>query len=406
RTHRTAIRPQLPAVTMPVQATFTTGVDPSDHGIIANGLPTWRLPEVRSALDLASYVPYRSKVSFWEQSNQLLTAPRVWTKDGRKVALLFVQSSMQGAADIVVTPKPEHTADGRMIPKCWTDPPDLHKRLTAELGPFPLQNYWGPAAGMDSSAWIIKAAIRVWQWEMADLQFVYVPQLDYDLQRLGPDDPAVIESIYQVLDLLTPMFQAAKEGGARVLILSEYGMTAVDRSVAPNAHLRAAGLLEVNAAGEVDYDASAVFALCDHQVAHVYCRDAESIDEAESLLSALEEVHLVYRGAQRAEIGLDSPRSGDLVVFSHADAWFEYRWWDDWTQAPDYAWEVDIHRKPGYDPTELFWDPQGKRIHADRPQMVKGSHGAFPPDQADWPVLIGRPRAPDTCTAAEIANMI
>ncbi|MHC4995924.1 MAG: alkaline phosphatase family protein, partial [Planctomycetota bacterium] len=177
-TGRATIRPVLPAVTMTAQATFTTGVNPDEHGIIANGLPAYRLPEIHDHLDLSNYEDYRANVSFWEQSDKLLTAPRVWRENGRKTAMLFVQSSMGGACDVVVTPKPKHTPDGQTISTCWASPEGLNERLVEELGMFPLHHYWGPMAGLPSSQWIVECARRVWDWHPCELQWVYIPHMD------------------------------------------------------------------------------------------------------------------------------------------------------------------------------------------------------------------------------------
>lgn len=400
------VEPVLPALTMTVQATFSTGKQPQEHGIIANGLPAWRLPAIHSHLDLTNYPEYRASVSHWEQSNQLLEAPRVWRTNPRTAAMLFVQSSMGGAADVVVTPKPEHTPDGKTISKCWTAPADLYDRLKNQLGPFPLHHYWGPLAGMKSTEWIAAASRLVWEWEPTDLHWVYIPQMDYDLQRWGPDDPRCVQSLLSVLAQLTPLIEKVKTDNGRVLIVSEYGMTAVRYSDAPNVAFREAGLLEVNRAGEVDYERSKAFAMVDHQVAHIYCTDEDATDQAESVIRAMDVTDKIYRGISRAEVGLNSDRAGDIVAFSRLDAWYEYRWWSDWSQAPDYAWTVDIHRKPGYDPTELFADPATRKILADKPQLVRGSHGAMPQDDKDYPVLIGLKDAPARMTAMDVASVI
>ena len=403
---RAAIRPVLPAVTMTVQATYTTGVGPAQHGIVANGLAGFRNPELRQHFDMSSYPEYRGNVSFWEQSNALVKFPRIWKKDGRRTAMLFVQSSMGGAADVVVTPKPTHTPDGKTISMCWSDPADLYERLRGQLGEFPLHHYWGPMAGLKSSEWIAAASRFVWDELRCELQWTYIPQLDYDLQRLGPEDPRCVASLSQVLGLLTPLVEKVHADGGRVLVIGEYGMTPVHRSAAPNVHLRKAGLLVTASIGEVDYGASRAFAMCDHQVAHIYCRDAAAADAAQQALANLPEVGRTLRGRDRAQAGLDTDRAGDLVLFSQCDAWFEYRWWDDWSQAPSFAWNVDIHRKPGYDPTEMFFDPTTRRIRADQPQLIRGSHGALPENEADWPILIGAVPAAGKIDAAQVASLV
>lgn len=398
------IRPVLPAVTMPAQATYSTGVLPRDHGIVANGIATYRDPSLHSHLDLANHAEHRTKVSFWEQSNSLLNAPRVWHDAPRKVALLMVQSSM-GAADIVLTPKPRHTPDGQTLSNCWSQPDDLHPELREELGEFPLHHYWGPMANMESSKWIAAAAERVWRRHEPDLQWIYVPHMDYDLQRLGPGDPAIPRQLCDVLNLLTPLVEQVRADGGRVLAISEYGMTDVSGSVAPNALLREQGLLQTDADGEVDYVQSDCFAMCDHQVAHVYCRDEQAADRAQAVFENVGEVASIYRGEERGEVGLNTPRAGELVLFSQENAWFEYRWWGDFAQAPAFAWTVDIHKKPGYDPTELFFDPAARRIRADQPQLVKGSHGTLPADPLDWPVLLGVDTA-EPLEATDIAALL
>lgn len=414
---QSVIRPVRPAVTMSVQATYSTGKTPAEHGIIANGLPAYRLPDIRDNLDLSNFANYRCNVSFWEQSNKLLTAPRVWAGDGARpetAAMLFVQSSMGGAADVVVTPKPTHTKDGHTVSMCWSDPDELYPALRDQLGEFPLHHYWGPLAGMKSSEWIAAASRIVWEEYPTDLHWVYIPQLDYDLQRMGPNDERVVQSLVEVLAVLTPLVEKVHADGDRVLLISEYGMTPVHRSVALNAHLRNADLLRVDDAGEMDYVESRAFAMVDHQVAHVYCTDPAAQAAARSLISDMDEVAEVYAGAERAEVGLDCDRAGDLVVFSHEDAWFEYRWWTDFAEAPQWASMIDIHRKPGYDPLEMFVDPEtlktrdprAVRILADKPQLIKGSHGTMPADEADWPVLLGCPDAQPKIDATAVASLL
>ncbi|MFA7237886.1 MAG: alkaline phosphatase family protein [Phycisphaeraceae bacterium] len=398
---RAVLQPPLPAVTMTVQATLATGTPPEVHGIIANGLPTYRLPDTHTLLDTDSFADYRRNVAFWEQSADLVQAPRFWETRPCRVAMICVQSSI-GAADVVVTPKPTHTPDGRTVPDCWTAPASLNDELKAKIGPLPLMHYWGPLANIKSSQWIAAAAEHVWQHHPVDLQWVYVPHLDCDAQRLGPGDPKLVDELFAVLNVITPLVELAERDGARVVLFSEYGMTNVNRSFAPNVLLRHAGLLTTqplaaSRSTEIDFAKTPAFALCDHQVAHIYCRDAPTTERADQLFRQLPGVKITTSGG---------PRAGDLVLYAPEDAWFEYRWWDDWTQAPDYAWSVDIHRKPGYDPTELFFDPATRRIRADQPRWVKGSHGSLPADQRDWPVLLGVENAPAVLHATSVASLL
>lgn len=401
-TGRRTVKPVLPAVTMPVQASLSTGVSPAKHGIIANGLPAYRLPELKENLDLSNFQKYRCNVSFWEQSNKLLSTDRIWQTKGETASMMMVQSSMGGAADVVVTPKPEHSPDGKTKTMCWSHPAEVYPDLVEQLGQFPLMHYWGPLANLKSSEWIVAAARLVWETHPVGLQWVYIPQMDYDLQRFGPGDARCVDSLIATLGLLTPLVASATRDGGRVLIFGEYGLTPVDTVISPNLALAQAGLLATTDDGEIDYDNSKAFAMVDHQVAHVYC---DSDDEV-AVLAALPDVASIHRGPERAAVGLDCDRAGNIVAFAPEDAWFEYRWWSDWNDAPDWAFTVDIHRKPGYDPTDMFANPATRKTLPDQPQLVKGSHGTLPIDSADWPVLLGECDAAVEIDTTDIAGLL
>ncbi len=194
----------------------------------------------------------------------------------------------------------------------------------------------------------------------------------------------------------------------------------MSRPVLLNCVLRQAGLLTVRPGpfGEMlDTFGSRAFAVCDHQVAHVYLRRAELdlLERVPELLAGVPGVAHVLAGEERARIGLDHPRSGELVVLAENDTWFAYPYWLDDRLAPDFARTVDIHRKPGFDPCELFFDPRllwpkgralrrlvqkklGFRTLFDviplDPNLVRGSHGLAAQDACDRPLLIGDGDAP------------
>ena len=387
-----AYRPAFPAVTCTAQATLTTGVSAERHGIICNGLYTHGRPELDAHLDLSNHADARRNVSFWEQSNTLLQAPRFWQAAGfpkKKTAMLFWQNSMRGAADIVLTPKPEHTPDGKTLTACWSDPPNLYAELTAALGPFPLHNYWSPMAGLPSSQWIAKAAMHVWRAHAPDLQLVYIPHLDFNLQRLGPEHPAMIKELQDVDALLGPLAEQVRADGGCVVILGDYGMHEVSRPILPNVALRKAGLLvpKTDAAGKllVDYERSAAFVMADHQVAFVYCRP-EKQPEVLAVLERLEGVDRIAVGReQMAALGVGTPRAGSAALLARPEAWFAHDWWLSDDEKPRWQFSVDIHNKPGFDPRELFFDPVKKCIAQD-PHVVKGSHG-LTTDSARWPLI-------------------
>jgi predicted AlkP superfamily pyrophosphatase or phosphodiesterase len=379
-----ALTPSFPALTCSVQATLTTGTVPHRHGIIANGIPTYRSIEDQALIDASNFAESRRQISFWEQSNQFLDVPRFWRdssgKSRWKTSLLFFQHSMPGfagelkpAADIVLTPKPDHGPDGKLTSLCWSEPRELVPGLFKELGPFPLMNYWGPMAGIASSQWIAKAAAIVWREHLPQLQWVYIPHLDYDLQRFGPDSAQAKTAVRDVAAAIEPLVNEILGLGGKLVLLSEYAMRAVDAVIQPNVILKEEGLLltrQMDAGQVVDFDRSSAFVMVDHQIAHVYAKHAEEIGTLARILDA-EGVQVVERPAQA---DARHRRSGDVVLLAEPNAWFDYRWWTEASEAPSFARTIDIHRKPGYDPLELFRDLATNGV-SQNSALVKGSHG-------------------------------
>jgi hypothetical protein len=279
----------------------------------------------------------------------------------------------------------------------------LYATLAGQLGPFPLHNYWSPMAGLPSSQWIVKAAEYVWQEHRPDLQLVYIPHLDFNLLRLGPSHQAVAKDLRDVDGLLAPLAAQVRADGGTFVVAGDYGMSDVRRFVMPNVALREAGLLatKMDAAGKVvvDYDASAAFAMVDHQVAHVYM-GAHGIGlawkrtaEVAGILRGLSGVAQVLETPEEiAAAGLKNERSGDLVVLAAADAWLVHDWWLSDAEKPPWQFSVDIHSKPGFDTRELFFDPMRKCIAQDA-GLVKGSHGLVA-DRETWPMLLSDAELP------------
>ena len=343
------IRAVTPAVTCTAQATYLTGTLPREHGIVGNG---WYFRDL-------------AQVMFWKQSNQLVIGEKVWETARRRdasctCAKMFWWYNMYSSADWSVTPRPIYPADGRKIPDIYSQPADLQARLTSELGAFPFFNFWGPTADIRSSEWIAEASARVDDWWSPTLLLIYLPHLDYNLQRLGPDDPAIRADLRAIDAVCGRLIDRLRSRGRRIVVLSEYGMTRVTGPVHINRVLREAGLLAVRdelGTEALDAGASEAFAVSDHQVAHVYVRNAGRAAEVKRTIDAIPGVEQVLMGAERSRVGLDHERSGELVAISAPDRWFTYYYWLDDRLAPDFARTVDIHRKPGYDPAELFIDP-------------------------------------------------
>jgi predicted AlkP superfamily pyrophosphatase or phosphodiesterase len=354
---------------------------------------------------------------FWRQSNQLVSGERVWEAAKRRdpdftCANLFWWYNMAATADWSVTPRPMYPADGRKLPDCYAQPQSLRDELTAKLGRFPLFKFWGPATGIESSQWIADCARHVRTTRRPTLTLVYLPHLDYNLQRLGLDDPAIGKDLGEIDAVCGELIDDARRDGARVIVLSEYGITRVSRPVHINRLLRQHGFIAVRdelGREHLDPPQSRAFAVADHQVAHVYVRDPADVAAVRALLEAEPGIERVLDTEGKRAAGLDHPRSGELVAVSHADAWFTYYYWLDDARCPDFARLVEIHRKPGYDPVELFLDPairfpklaigqrllrraMGFRTLLDviplDASLVKGSHGRITDDPADGPLFL------------------
>ena len=415
------LSPVLPAVTCTAQASMLTGKLPREHGIVANG---WYFRDL-------------AEVWFWRQSNHLVGGEKVWETARRRnpafrCAKIFWWYNMYSTADLSITPRPIYPADGRKVPGLYSAPASLEKWLVDELGEFPFFNFWGPTADLRSTDWIARAAARVFEKERPDLTLVYLPHLDYNFQRLGASDPRVRQDVREVDRAAGALIDRVRAGGGEVVVVSEYGLEDATGVIHVNRALREAGLLAVRDTlgwEMLDMGASRAFAVSDHQVAHVYVRDAADLLRVRSLLAALPGVDRVLDEKGKREVGLDHPRSGELVAVAAPGYWFTYYYWLDDGRAPDFAPTVDIHRKPGYDPAELFLDPDrplvkgrvawnllrkklGFRYLMDviplRADIVKGTHGRLTTQPGEGPVLIcsNRRGAVDLMAMTEVRDFL
>jgi len=356
------LEPPFPAVTLPAQTTLATGQSPSTHGDVSNG-------EYDRATD---------SVALWERDRG--DRNRIWEAVSDETDLttgsLFFQHLIGSSADVAVTPSPIEDENNNLLEmNCWTNPDGFYDDLEAEYGHFPLHNYWGPAAGVEGSEWILQSARESIDRFDPDLLWIYLPHLDYDAQRHGPDADetlAAVEVVDEILgEFLTWLRSTDRWSETAVNVVNEYGFHDVERAVFPNRALRDAGLLTTvdgDRGDDVDLGESRAFTLVDHQAAHVYTDDPEA---ARSVLETLDGIDTILTDADKAAYDLDHPNAGDLVLIAAPDAWFQYYWWRD--DAPDYATDVDIHAKPGYDPCELFFGDSG--MASLDPTKVSGSHG-------------------------------
>jgi predicted AlkP superfamily pyrophosphatase or phosphodiesterase len=412
----------LPAVTCSVQATYLTGKWPSEHGIVANG---WYFRDV-------------CEVRNWHQSNKLVQAQKIWEVAKAQdptftCANICWWFAMYSAADYTVTPRPQYLADGRKMPDCYTYPMDLRDHLQGKLGTFPLFDYWGPKTNIRSSRYIAQAAIETDKLYDPTLTLVYLPHLDYNAQRHGPDDASVAADLKEIDQVLEELITYFESKGAQVIILSEYGIRPVTRPVHINRALREKGYISVReerGTELLDAGTCQAFAVADHQIAHIYVNDLSKLAEVRQLVESLPGVEQVLGPAEKAAHHLDHERAGELVAIADKNSWFTYYYWLDDKRAPDFARIIDIHRKPGFDPVEMFTNPEikllipkvgfkvlkkklGFRMLMDiiplDATLVKGSHGRKPENPQDGPLIMSKHKSlipNNTVEATEVFNII
>ncbi len=416
------IEPILPAVTCAVQSTYVTGKWPSEHGIVGNG---W-------------YFKDECEVKFWKQSNKLVQQPKLWDELKEKhpnftCANHFWWYNMYSNVDYSFTPRPNYLADGRKIPDVYSYPAKLRDEMQDALGTFPLFEFWGPKTTINSSKWIADAALLTDKKHNPDLTLIYLPHLDYNLQRYGLDFSIISKDLLEIDEVVKDLVNHYEALDARVILLSEYGITNVNRPIHLNRILRREGYiaireergLELLDAGESD-----AFAVADHQIAHIYCKNSKSIEKLVKLLQSVEGVEKVLFGEDLKKRHINHERCGDIVVVADKDSWFTYYFWLDDAKAPDYARMVDIHKKPGYDPVEMLTDPKDKLVMAKvvgkllkkklgfrtvmniipiDATLIKGSHGRLTEDKEDYPIFISNYTEAineNTITAIQVRDLI
>jgi predicted AlkP superfamily pyrophosphatase or phosphodiesterase len=413
------VEPVLPAVTCSVQSTYLTGKNPNEHGIVGNG---W-------------YFSEECEIKFWRQSNKLVQAEKIWEVMKKEnpdftCANMFWWYNMYSSVDYCVTPRPQYHADGLKLPDIYSFPANLRDELQKEIGTFPLFDFWGPKTSIKSSEWIAEASMKVETKFSPTLSLVYLPHLDYNFQRNGNDlekNKKDLREIDRVCEKLIHFYENRK---VKVIVLSEYGITTVNRPIHLNRILRKNNFISIREESGLellDAGISEAFAVADHQLAHVYVKDKSNIEKVKNLLRKVDGVEMVLDKNEQEKYFLNHERSGDLVCVADKDSWFTYYYWLDDNVAPDFARTVEIHKKPGYDPVELFLDPKisvpifkvgsillkkkmGFRytmnvipLNAD---LVNGSHGRIPESKNDWAVLIGGERSESVISGTEVFGIL
>ncbi len=390
------IESMLPAVTTSVQSTYLTGKWPAEHGIVGNG---W-------------YDREECEVKFWKQSNKLVHTEKIWER-AKKInpsftcAKMFWWYNMYSSADYSVTPRPNYLADGRKIPDCYSHPAKLRDELQNKLGQFPLFQFWGPGANIKSTQWIADASMHTDDRYNPTLTLIYLPHLDYCLQKFGPDFSAISKELNEIDLVVKQLVNFYEKKNANIIFLSEYGIVPVNNPIHINRVLRKHGLLEVRIERGLellDAGASKAFAVADHQVAHIYINDVSVTKQVRNVLEKIQGIELILDKNEQSSYHINHERAGDLVLMADKDSWFTYYFWLDDNKAPDYARTVDIHKKPGYDPVEMFMTSKPRAAYkllrkkmALRYVMdvipldatlIKGSHGRINTASEFHPVII------------------
>ena len=360
----------FPAVTWPSQANMLTGETISSHGVIANGF-YWR---------------DRHEVEMWTAWNEVIERPQLWDvlksrNPELKTAAWFPMLSKGCGADYVCMPAPIHKPDGSEEMWCYTKPQEFYGDLLSQLQHFPLHHFWGPLANIKSSQWIVDSAAAAFQKFGPDFAYIYIPHLDYQAQKFGPNSSEAAKSVEELDRLLAEFIGQIRDASADTawLIASEYVIQDVDHVIYPNRILREANLLSIQIDSEkeyLDFANTPAWALVDHQFSHLFVKDhdPQRIEQIKNLFSKTEGVADVLTRDTMREAGMEHTRCGDLIVVSESNSWQAYYWWNDDERAPEFARNVDIHRKPGYDPVEMFMDMSTRQVPLD-PSIIKGSHG-------------------------------
>lgn len=394
--HLNKIKPLLPALTTSSQSTYLTGKWPKDHGIVGNG---W-------------YDREENDIKFWKQSNKMVLQEKIWERAKAKnpdftCSQMFWWYNMNTEADYIATPRPNYLADGRKIPDCYTKPAELRDELQVRLGQFPLFHFWGPGADIKSSKWIADASLIVDEKYDPTLTLIYLPHLDYCQQKFGPDLRVISKELNEIDDLIKQLVEYYQQKKCKIIILSEYGIGPVNRPIHVNRILRKEGLLNIRVERGLellDPAESKVFSVSDHQIAHIYINDKSKEAQVKKLFKQTAGIELVLDREEQANYHINHERAGDLVLMADKNSWFTYYFWLDDAKAPDYARVVDIHKKPGYDPVEMFMSSKSRAAYKVLKKklgfryvmdvipldatLVKGSHGSISVDEQYYPVLI------------------
>jgi predicted AlkP superfamily pyrophosphatase or phosphodiesterase len=315
------LEPAFPSLTASSFATLVTGTGPFRHGVIGNvyfDRQARRVvrPPLPDSTNLATKLWERLREARPEARTLLWFAP---TSRGANVELAAGLDELGGLE---------------------TTPVDVADGLVGRFGPFPSPRGTAEPPRLEATAWILRTAAATIASERPDLAIVRVPYLGQVARRYGPDGREANRSIRELESALGPFLDALPDG-TLVVAATESVTSPVSGPLEPNRVLRGLGLLALNDAPgggfDLDVERSAAFALADHQLCHIYVNDPSQTAAIASAFSGehADGIAMVAPAGHRARLGLDHPRSGDVVLVACPDRWFCGDWWQGRSEAPD-----------------------------------------------------------------------
>lgn len=138
--------------------------------------------------------------------------------------------------------------------------------------------------------------MKVDEWHDPTLTFIYLPHLDYGLQKHGVDFDFIGKDLEEIDALCKRLITYYEQKGAEVILLSEYGITSVNKPIHINRALRREGYIQVKdelGLETLDAGTCKAFAVSDHQLAHIYINDPAEKEKVKQLIAALPGVEKV-----------------------------------------------------------------------------------------------------------------
>jgi predicted AlkP superfamily pyrophosphatase or phosphodiesterase len=257
----------LPSVTYPSHTSIATGVLPGRHGIVSN----------------RPFDPLQQNDDGWYWYAEDIAAPTLWSearKAGLHTALINWPVTIGAEADWLIPEYPVRQPDQLKLLRALSTPNFLAPALREqpELATRLLQP--NDAARVDLAAYALDMG-------RPELMLLHISQVDGAQHHDGLWSPRALAAIEnadaQLGRLLALVERAGLASETALVVASDHGFAAVNRQVHPNALLREAGLITVDAEGKpTDYRAASNV---NGGIAYVYARDEATAAQALALFT-------------------------------------------------------------------------------------------------------------------------